>query len=376
MEETARIIERAMKAKADGQYEEAKDILKEALKDIETKEDRRTTINKIELHFVLAEICRNEGRWFDSLIFLERVTTLAESIRDLISKATALVQAGEIFSKSGKWDKAMAKFKEAEGIVKNFENPYLQGKTMVGFGMVHWRNGRNLEAVRYGKLGYEIGVKINNDELTGQASSLISNGYFDMGDYDKCIEASNKAIEAYKRGKHLVELGRVLNNHGEIYKAQKDYEKAIDFFKEGLKVVKKAGNKRLLAYLNTNMAECYIRLEKEKDASKNLAKAEELALSLEDKYLVAYFSMVKGMFEDHKERYDTAKDAFEKGEKLLEEMNILYDLGIMRLEYARCLKNAGRAEDAEAKAKEAIDAFTKAGSKGLLIEAEDFLNSI
>ena len=129
-------IQKAKDAIARKDHNDAIILCKTAIKPIEKVKDRHSIKAKIEFYFILAEISELEGRWIDSLMYLERVLELERMSKDHISRAKAFIQMGDVFFKSGKLDNSIDRFKMAENIVKNFNNPQLLGETITGKGYV------------------------------------------------------------------------------------------------------------------------------------------------------------------------------------------------------------------------------------------------
>ena len=208
-------------------FDKTKEMCRIGVRQLEKGNDTASIKATINFLTLLAEADIQLGRWFDAIISLERLVRLADQQRDLIAKAEATITIGDLFSRSGKWDKARAKYEEAQKIVKNFSNPYHLGLSLAGIGLVCWRNGDNFEAIQNGQKALKIGEDLGNDALIGKAASLLSSTRNDTGEYDRSLEVNEKAIDAYRRIGNTFDLARVLNNHGEIYKVLGDFDEAI-----------------------------------------------------------------------------------------------------------------------------------------------------
>ena len=355
----------AKKAYDENDLEATLEICLKALKENEgTTSNRSINQIKVKLLYILSDIHEIQGKWFDSIMFLENVITLSEETKSINTKVEAIIDIGHIFTKKGKWDKALAKYSEAENMVKNFDNQTLIGKIAVGKGTISWRLGKNDESIRQCKLGLEIGQKVEDDNLIGNAASIIANAYHES-DVDNAVKYSEIGIEAYKRADNPQEVARVMNNLGETYRSVEEYHKAIDIYKEGLKLMEDNPNKRELGYYHANMAECKLKIGELKDADNFISKAEEILKNSEDKYAVASFLRIKACIDYDNGRVDEAWVEFQKAENKMIELNIPYDTGLTRIEYARYLKKAENIQESKAMYHKAIEALQEANANML-----------
>jgi len=355
----------------------ASDICLEALKEYEgTTSDRNTIKLKVKLLYILSEINNIQGRWFDSIMFLENVIKLADEIKSPSTKAEAIIKIGDIFTKKGKWEKALAKYAEAEKMVINFDNQTLRGRCEVGRGSISWRQGNNEDSVILCKLALEIGQKEGDDDLTGKAASIIANAYHEKSDIDNAVKYSDIGIEAYKRADNLQEVARVMNNLGETYRSIEEYQKAVDIYKEGLELMKERPNKRELGYYHANMAECKLKLGEQKEAEEYINKAGENLKNSEDKYAVASFLRIRASIDYEKGKTEEAWTAFQKAERNMRDLNIPFDLGLTRMEYARYLKKDGQPHVSKAMYLKAIEAFQEAGTDIMIDRAKAELEAL
>ncbi len=367
-------VELALK---EGDMKKAISICMEKLKGIETgSDDSSAAKDKVQVLFKLADLHDLQDKWFDSLMYLDQARTLASKKNLRGDMAEALVRTGELLIKSGKWDKALGKFKEAEKNVSGFENKLYLGRAIVGKSYVFWRTGQSYEAIEHGKKALEIGMLQGDYGLVGKAASVISSVRFELGEFDMALITSTQSVDAYMRVGNKTELARVLNNQGEIYKVMNDYEKAIKVFEDGLNVLKGMENNRAKGYFYNNLAECNLRLGKNKLARDFIGKADEVLAGSEDKYAAAYLLMVKGMIEDAKGNGEKGRGLLEKAANRMENIGIPYDTGLIKLEHARSFHNSGMMEKAKEKAEEALKAFEEAGSVVMKKSTIDFIDKL
>ncbi len=362
MVSTEALMSQAHAAFENAKYDEAKRLCREGIRQLEKSKDKRSVKAMIEFLKILSDSEDLQGRWFDSINSLERIIKLADEQRDLNTKAETMIQIGYRFSKSGKWKKAQARFEEAEQLVNNFENPYLLGLALGGLGEIYFRVGRITDAISNGQKMLEIAEEINDYYLIGKAANLIANGWYTLGEFGQALEANQKTVDAHRRADNNQKLAMVLNNRGEIFKAMEDYEKALDSYNEGLKIMDKDISAHELTYYYPNMAECYARLGNVRNAKAMITKAEQVTAKSEDKYAVAYFWMIKGVVEHLSGNDKAALDLMKRAGNRMNSLNVPYDTGIIALEYGKTLIECDYKGEGMIALERALGFFDEAGS--------------
>ncbi len=374
--DVSNVIRKAMMYTDEQEYPEAITLCKESLKELEdfpsTEANER---KKLQLLFCLSDICHVSGNWVDGLMYLSTVIRESDKHSDPNTKSEAVIRCGDVHSKMGNWDKAMARFDEGETLVRRFKNQYLLGRVYIGKGTVHWRQGRYQRAMELANKAYGIGESISNDNLLGSAASLRASIHFDNRDYHDAIKENDHALEAFKRIGNPIEIARILNNKGEVYKIMGDYENAITIFLEGLDVLTNTMNLRSLGYLYTNLAESQIRNGKLEEAEDTFKKAKSSVSMSEDKYLKSQLFMVQALIENSKGKVSKAIDLIISAEKIMTRLNMPYDLGVIQLEYSRILRDTD-VDQASQKYKDAIVSFKLAENPDILQVAEMELSSL
>jgi|GEM_PF-2527542 len=333
--------------------------------------DRMTT----QVLFCLSEICHISGMWIDGLMYLSTVLVRSAELADPDIRSEAVIRTADILSKMGRWDKALEKYDEGEKLVKQFENPYLMGRVLIGRGVVFWRRGKYDKALDYASKVTQLAEDIGSLELIGSAWSLKASVNFDTRQYENAVEMNDKALEAFRRMNDNIEVARVLNNKGEVYKITGDFQKAMETFNEGLEVLSGSSNNRSLGYLLTNLTECQIRRGDLARAQKTYKQAEKKVMSSEDKYIKAQLAMVKGLIEHTSGHTSTALRELAKAQAIMQKLDIPYDMGVIQLEHARVLKSSNR-NQALIEYENAIDSFTKAHTPEMLQKAKSELGSL
>lgn len=366
-------LEKANEAMDRKEYDLAGFICTEALKENETRLPESSAVKeRLEILLTLSDICKQQDRILDNIKYLDQLIDTARSIDDREMVAKGLVRTGFVFNKLGDRKNAMERFNEAEKLAKDFENRVQYGYALAGKANIYWRTGENNKAIELGKIVLNIGLEHEEYILTAGAANLLSSAWFELANFTEALKAANRSVEIYQRTGNTSDLARALNNRGEIFKRMQVYNMAIESYKEGISVLDTSTVKRF-GYLYTNMAECQIRMGYLEEAKISLEKAQEVLKDSEDAYAVACMWFVAGLLDGAHDRTDIAMEWFEMAEKRMEELGVAYDLGIIRKEFARLLKNAGNEKEAMEMALKAMEALGKAGAMDLVEEIKGMM---
>lgn len=130
------------------------------------------------------------------------------------------------------------------------QSPALQAQALYTYAMAERLQGNfdnSIQAL------YEAEEKLpkGNTILKGNIYNLMSLGYCNLGDYNKAITLSNKAISIFKTENDSVNLALCYNNRGIIHTYIHEFEQADYFLKKALDINRSTKDlKRIAANLN------------------------------------------------------------------------------------------------------------------------------
>ncbi|MGE0567462.1 MAG: tetratricopeptide repeat protein [Bacteroidia bacterium] len=99
-----------------------------------------------------------------------------------------------------------------------------------------------VEAIQYYKKCIEISNRNSYPKVKLVASSNLISVYHNLNLYDEAIQYSELALKDAMKQNDSIQLGYILANTGSIFIAQEDFQKALELFKEAVKIFE---NKKL-----------------------------------------------------------------------------------------------------------------------------------
>lgn len=195
------------------------------------------SLNKVNL-FKVANRYYNMDNWVDFKNTVDIILEKAKDNKDTISKAKAYTYLGDFYVSQGVSDSAFLYYFKAEKIFLQRNEIKNLARTRLNKAILQFNEGDFL--------GSEIAVFNALRAVKGEkASDIVYDSYSylglihnELGNYDRAIEYNSKALTSID-DKTLPSVfqskATSLNNMGYVYQNMNRHDKAITYFREGLK---------------------------------------------------------------------------------------------------------------------------------------------
>ncbi|HEC44377.1 MAG TPA: tetratricopeptide repeat protein [Bacteroides sp.] len=132
---------------------------------------------------------------------------------------------------------------------------------------------RNLQqSVEYGEEAVKVARETGSLRLESWALTTLGAAHYYSGNYDRALEKwmdcvdvikmqEFQAVDSTKKEGLTDQRATLLNNIGVVYKTMGEYDKAIEYYQENLKIQEAAGNLIKMAWARTNIANVYFAFE-------------------------------------------------------------------------------------------------------------------
>jgi len=208
-----------------GSYKIAADYFiqaKEIFENIDDTESLKTINNNLGVIYLFLE---NYQAALD--IFLELDTIEQQQQNPAISTA---VNLGFIYYELKEYDKATKYLNKALAFDDEGTDPRGKGLASFKLGEVYATQNKYDDALNLFERSISIYNKLNNEVGTVQSLNGIAKVYLDLDNIAKAKETALKADEICLRNNALPERRETTKILSEIYKAEQNYKKALDFF--------------------------------------------------------------------------------------------------------------------------------------------------
>jgi tetratricopeptide (TPR) repeat protein len=208
-----------------------------------------------------------------------------------------------------------------EKLASDVGSPVLMAKIINGKGVVYYYlNELNLSDEAYFEA---LNLFDSAGSLNGKARVLNNIGwnYKVREMYDLAIDYFNQGLVILKDTNEPDLLQAILNNLGTIYRHQRHYEKALDIYKESLQLNRSMGNQKWEAYNLNNIGMVFMDSGQFDLANKYLRQARNM--NLENEYLQEYSRNILnlGSLNIRKQKYDSADYYLELANSVIEANN-------------------------------------------------------
>lgn len=189
---------------------------------------------------------------------------------------------GEVQSRIGKSDSARCSYKEALelGQQKKLLDHVKTAQVYRKIGYVHHSISDYPEAITYYQRALNELKRMSSErEQTEYITicNLLGLTYVMKGEYESCMEWSEKAIRLARKRKHLSLLEKSYNNLGWVAYSQGKYEQAIKHFDKCLEIQKQLQDKARLSALKINLGVIHLNLGQYDKAEDHYRKGMNLA---------------------------------------------------------------------------------------------------
>ena len=224
---------------------------------------------------------------------------LFEQIHDTIGMANCYNGLGIIANSIGDFYSASDIFSKMLDLSLKAKMEDEASNAYNNLGVVYERLGKYDKSIENYQKGLSIREKNNNIRSIADSYNNIGNVYYYSAvsgkiyeNFTKAIQNYDKAKEAYSKSSDQLGVAKILGNIANIFleetAKEKDYNKALEYNLEALKIKQKINNKASLAYSIHNTGNCYLLLKDYNKALYYFSDALNIRQEIDDKIGEAY----------------------------------------------------------------------------------------
>jgi tetratricopeptide (TPR) repeat protein len=231
---------------------------------------------------------------------------------------------GEVQSRIGKSDSAISSYGKALklGQEKKLADHLKRAQMYRKIGYVYHSISDYAEAISYYERALK-GLKQKSSEPERTEYITICNclglTYVMEGEYNKCIQWSQKAIRLAQKQKHLPLIEKSYNNLGWVAHSQGKYEEAIGYFNRCLEIQYKVQDKSRLSALKINLGVIHLNLGQYDQAEDYYRKGLDLAQEMGNLSWKGIIYNNLGVLYKDRGEWDKALSFLEKSLKIREQ---------------------------------------------------------
>ena len=180
--------------------------------------------------------------------------------------------------------------------------------SLFNIGRVYEKQEKFAKAIDYFLSALTISDEQNDVVMKGKIYDSLGGSYSHLGKYKQAYKMLNKSLEIYKNIDDSSGYASVLNSFGIYYWFQKDYGKALQYYKDSLKICRNFHYRRDTTATLKNIGLLQTELKMFTQAKSSLDEGLQLALEIDDKFMISgFYKVISLLFlaqNDYEKAYD------------------------------------------------------------------------
>jgi len=229
-----------------------------------------------------------QGNYVEASIHWEQSLSLLESLQDNLGAANLMSNLGAIYSMSAEEAKATEYFLKALKIGEEYGDSLRMATALLNMGVIYSAQPVTRDqAVGYYRQALNISELINYLDGMGMSTYNLGEIYFQEGNNDSALYYFEKSMQLYE---HTIDIVSSINYIGRVYAENGDFQTALQYQQEALKIAEKAESKLEMAQIFLGLADTYQKQGNLKlaityfDHAKDIAREMEANYEIKDSY--------------------------------------------------------------------------------------------
>lgn len=293
---------------------------------VEIRFAMKDSIKMADSYSNMGKIARERGLFSDAVANYKQSLTIYASLKDRTKEAYTRLLLGGAYWEAKSYQEALQEYLRSLRLYEYLGNKQQVASVQKNIGLIYRDIGNIDKAVEYHTRSLEVYRSIGNKPLIGVAVSILAGDYWSAGNYHQALKTYEKALVirkelgnkthiagsynnlalAYKslerNDSALVNYRRalllymqlqdqrneaaVLNNIGSLYQKSGNLDSADIYIGNALKLRENIEHVQGIGYSSLNLGQVFIDQNKITGGIQLLLKAREVALSLNEEYLL------------------------------------------------------------------------------------------
>jgi len=255
-----------------------------------------------------------------TLEYASQALHLAESVKDLLGKHSALSNLGLGYRYLGNYNDALIYQQKALEAAIQLDNEKRMALEYNRIGIIYKQLGICSNALEYYIKALNIREKLNDKRGIANLYNNIGIIYRIRGNLDLALEYYFKTLKIRKELKDKEGYAYILNNIGNLYADLKIYDQALEYHKQSLKVKEELENKYGIGTSYKNIGEIYLQLDKPVKALEYFQQALNIEKEMNDKNGIATSMTGIGKTYIALNKYSIAEEYLTKSLEIIEDI--------------------------------------------------------
>jgi len=322
----------------------------------------------VSINILKANILTASTRYEEALRHYNDAKTLNKKLKSPAKEAEICRNIGDMYEKRNALGQALENYEQSLELSKLLHNPKEIAKTYKGLGRIHRKMGEGDKALECLGKSLEILKRQGLELEAAKCYNYLGRIFVERGELDKALEQyeesmalSEKLNDPYLTGLTAFMAAYAYNSLG-MGNNDKHLEDLLEHHERYVKISKKMGYKRGMAYGLNNAGKNYAKRSEFEKATDYIEKVLKTSKKLDEKLLRSFAYTNYGILYKNKKEWDKSIKYFNDSIKILESLGMPHHLGDTYFEAALAYKGKGNKRKAVSYLTKALDHYRELGA--------------
>ncbi|NIO49566.1 MAG: CHAT domain-containing protein [Candidatus Aminicenantes bacterium] len=298
-------------------YENAlKSAQKLNLKDLQVESQKALEIYRL---YEEGKKFRSSGEYLKSIESFQQAIDLARETASKEHELKCLRQMSVTCFEQNNLQRYFSFSKDALNIAQNINHRKEEGNCLYNIGLYYWKLDNYSKALNCFEDALKIALALGNIEDESACLTNIGGIYVKIGNYNKALEYLRRALTIDRQLGNNVYICMDLNSIGTTFRTKglqsgnkEDFNKALYYYKDCLKIIKEVKDKRTEVEVLNNLGAVHTDLENYNEAVKFFESGYEMAEEIKDIEMMGMILNNIGIVHYNQGNYETSTEYFQK----------------------------------------------------------------
>jgi len=289
--------------------------------------------NDPKLLSIHASVAVNQGKVQEGRELLDRVVELLRVKSDGLSLADNLIRRSAALRVLGNYEDSMCDAEEAISLTqKKHSLNHLYSEALRAKGITLYQEGKLKEGLIFLEKAIHLCDKNQREEDTARILVEVGAIHETLGHISEAEQAYTRSLAYWQSVGDSIWQPTILNNLGVLQHTKGDFEKSFLNLEKSMHYSQATGNQRMEGYSLASIGDLYRDLSAFVEAEDAYQKALEIALIIEDQFLIFYLKTVQSRLCVNRNQFKKAQLQIRGAQTIAKKSGSLFEINKYRLE--------------------------------------------
>ncbi len=289
--------------------------------------------NDPRLLSINASVAVNQGKIHEGRELLDRVIEILRKKSYSLSLADNLIRRSAALRVLGNYDGAMRDAEEAISLTKNKHSlNHLYSEALRAIGIILYYKGELKKGLIFLKKAVRLCDENEREEDTARILVEVGATHETLGQISEAEQAYTRSLAYWQSVGDSIWQPTILNNLGVLQHTKGDFVNSFFSLEKSMHYSQATGNQRMEGYSLASIGDLYRDLRAFEEAEDAYQKALEIALIIEDQFLIFYLKTVQSRLCVNKNQFKKARLQIRGAQTIAKKSGSLYEINKYRLE--------------------------------------------